>query len=792
MATPRSLGDAFTLIKQMQTDLAKAQTDAKAAKQAAFRLQQDLAELIEAGASGGSFIQSGSGAVLRSVQDKERERLAINDFLPTGASNDWRTALVGALAEAANYNAATIKLPRHATNRDIDNTGLGPIIWSSSNGVWLDGAGASQGLRSVSTDGTDLISFSGQSIQRCGFRNLKIDSLSTAGHIWTCTTAGISFSRWENLWVIQRATGKSIMYGRFIDTDPNNPGGGIGMFENQFVGGVYEHGTGSSGTIVPATVPAFDLEATLSLIVLNKWLDLRVNCHGGLAPFFDLHNTDASVGAKRYIHQNVWRGINCELPRRSLIRLRGHASGEIRNVTYYDLGLNGNSAGIDGHLIEVGAGSGGRYSQHTIIEQVQRIGAGNLLGVSGTTRTGKSWSSTSDVVLVADANHPFAVGQRIYIASGALAGRWTLSAVVTGGSGSYTFTVPGVGTTSGTADVAEAALDIKLASGNESDQIIDCSTSGGATIAEVDVVGSSALVSGHIASSDTDGLLVLRPSLTQGAHLELGSDSKSTVSTMRVAEVSTDRITPRGSFVRWGFKGDIDGLQLAYLTATTVQVQPGRCRSEDDADVCNSTANITIDITASGTNGIDTGSVISAQVYDVYLIWKAGSAPTPRGLAVKTGDTPVMPATYVYRRRVGGISIYSNAGTPNVIDFNMLGSGRFREVIFNASELTLRFINAASDVADTNKSVSSFVPIAARNAIVLPRFTGNGAGNKMFLKPSGFTTADWAILTCQVAGQEVRGTPFRMPTSTGRNFHFKVSNALDVASAHCLGYEVFL
>ena len=45
MATPRTLGDALTLLKSLQTDVLKAQADAKAAKVAALRAVQRVDEI---------------------------------------------------------------------------------------------------------------------------------------------------------------------------------------------------------------------------------------------------------------------------------------------------------------------------------------------------------------------------------------------------------------------------------------------------------------------------------------------------------------------------------------------------------------------------------------------------------------------------------------------------------------------------------------------------------------------------------------------------------------------------
>ena len=176
-----------------------------------------------------------------------------------------------------------------------------------------------------------------------------------------------------------------------------------GMFENQWVGGIYEHGTGEEH----AYVSAFDLRADANLITLNKWQDLRVHCHDFAAPFFRLEVTSGTIGP--YLHQNEWRGINCEDVRRGFAYLAGCAGSIFEDITFYDV-----RGTVDGHLIETATGSGGKRCEQTAFRKVRR-GGGTLISKRGTPSCVTSLTQgDGTATAVCSAPHGFAVGQRVY------------------------------------------------------------------------------------------------------------------------------------------------------------------------------------------------------------------------------------------------------------------------------------------------------------------------------------------------------------------------------------------
>lgn len=754
-----------------------------------------------ASAASQSFQQAGSSTV-RSLQTKARGVYSLNDFLPTGAADDWRTALVDALAELGNSKGGKIELERSSAKYDFDNTRLGPILWADDS-IGLEGASIlSASIRNVSTDGTDFINYAGPvgSVNRGYIRNVKIESLITAGDIFGFVDSatppydenGVSFHRWENFWFIQRNPDKHIMYGRFQD-DVVGQGGG-GCFESQWVNGVLEHGSGTSNNlpIVAATVPAIDLEATVSLIVLYSWEHVRAQCHGSLVPFWSLACTDDAPGNKKYIHQCTWRDINVEIPRRGIIRLKGHASGIIEGITTYDLGLNGLVAGIDGHLVEVISGpstlgNGGRASQHNRITKFQRNGAGHLRGVSGTDVAG-TFVAAGTTVTVSAVAHGREVGQRIYT-TGDIAGRFTVVTVPDVDHLTFEMSAPPA---AGNITVYEGALDIKLGPDNEGDEIIGCNALGGSDQMEADVNYTNARVDGHMSGRATNGLTVYRQNPTIAAYTELGHTDDETTSRFLINEVSADKLTPLPGalFIDWSFKNDFDGLDLSIGTATTIKIGPGRCRDDSDSQIDNTLGDITINLAIAGANGIDDGVLQADKVYDAYRIWAADRSKVQKGLAVLSGAVPVMPADYDRKRRVGSFATYTNGVNIEIIPFVQRGTGRQREIMYTgASEAMLTALANGHSIGGANVSLAKWVPTNSKLARLLVGYVGTVAGNRMLvISPITGSIADWCHLVCQVAGIEVR-QQMQMIMSNALNVKYQVQLVGDGAYIYVLGYN---
>ena len=103
----------------------------------------------------------------------------------------------------------------------------------------------------------------------------------------------------------------------------------------------------------------------------------------------------------------------------------------------------------------------------------------------------------------------------------------------------------------------------------------------------------------------------------------------------------------------------VQGLTLTYIDDDQIQIGTGECRNiANDADM-SLTSVQNVDITASGINGLDTGTVADATWYSIWLV--SGTSGTG-GLFSTSEDSPTLPAGYnTSKRRLGWIITYQTA-----------------------------------------------------------------------------------------------------------------------------------
>jgi len=90
-----------------------------------------------------------------------------------------------------------------------------------------------------------------------------------------------------------------------------------------------------------------------------------------------------------------------------------------------------------------------------------------------------------------------------------------------------------------------------------------------------------------------------------------------------------------------------------------VDINSGIVSSEDGTVVVEVTSPITVDITASGVNGLDTGSEAVSTWYYLYIIYNLTS-DTVAGLFSTSASSPTMPSGYTKKRLVS--AIYNQSG----------------------------------------------------------------------------------------------------------------------------------
>lgn len=160
--------------------------------------------------------------------------------------------------------------------------------------------------------------------------------------------------------------------------------------------------------------------------------------------------------------------------------------------------------------------------------------------------------------------------------------------------------------------------------------------------------------------------------------------------------------------------GDYSNLRIDVTGNATVDVDVDRLTVYDAAGrgFRLGTVDLTLDLSASGAGGRDTGSEASNTWYAVHIIYNTATN-TISGLLSTSADAPTMPSGYTFSRRVGWVR---NDGSSNL--FRTRQRGRAATYVTGANPTTLRVMASAS-TGNVNGSswtavaVGAFVPPTA-------------------------------------------------------------------------------
>ncbi len=190
--------------------------------------------------------------------------------------------------------------------------------------------------------------------------------------------------------------------------------------------------------------------------------------------------------------------------------------------------------------------------------------------------------------------------------------------------------------------------------------------------------------------------------------------------------------------------GYLDGLGIRRnATNPTYQMDilPGVCRSLDDTTDFFSAGTLTASITASGANGLDTGSEASNTWYYVWVIYNP-TTDTYAALLSLSSTAPTMPSGYTKRRRVG---VVRNDGSSNFRQFSqVVNVGRARW--YHYDDLTISetsVLTAGAATTYTDVDLAALVPPVSTLSILVVAYSDDtqGIGSHCEIRPNGASVA---------------------------------------------------
>lgn len=219
----------------------------------------------------------------------------------------------------------------------------------------------------------------------------------------------------------------------------------------------------------------------------------------------------------------------------------------------------------------------------------------------------------------------------------------------------------------------------------------------------------------------------------------------------------------------------INGLGTAPLTNTTLTGLLGQCRDADDAWDILIPANVIIDTTKIGLNGLDTGVLAASTTYYVYAIGSSVVAG-PDGYLLSTNGNyaPFMPFNYDLLRLIGTVS---TDGSTHLLPNYTFGSGSSRTINLAT---TVSVLSAGNTTTFTPVDLNAAVPVIPNNTTngVLVTlnysFTPAVAGHVFELRPTGSTATTVQTYTGPVAAVAMQGTTTVLALLSGLSGHMSI------------------
>ncbi len=157
--------------------------------------------------------------------------------------------------------------------------------------------------------------------------------------------------------------------------------------------------------------------------------------------------------------------------------------------------------------------------------------------------------------------------------------------------------------------------------------------------------------------------------------------------------------------------GYICGASISYRTAGAVRIGTSGIdsilRDSTDTYDVEFTGMITVGLTGSGANGLDTGSESNNTWYSVWVIADSSETETVAGIFSESETAPILPVGYDKFRRVGWVR---NDASSDIIQFQGNGNDRTRTTTYLTLNLNRQVLSAGSATIPTSIDCSSFVP----------------------------------------------------------------------------------
>lgn len=193
----------------------------------------------------------------------------------------------------------------------------------------------------------------------------------------------------------------------------------------------------------------------------------------------------------------------------------------------------------------------------------------------------------------------------------------------------------------------------------------------------------------------------------------------------------------------------VSGLNLTYVTTTTLSVSAGQARNSTDVNDIVLSAPVTINVRTNGVNGLDIGTLAPNSIYYVFIAGDSTKYQDAGAFLSLSATAPNLPAGYDMFRRIGAIKANATVA-PNtlILPFHQRGSSLDRKMHYATPIATA--IVAGNAVVWTDVVLTAFIPTTATSLIAQPVLTADGGGERYALFAADAVVAVNALTVYEV------------------------------------------
>lgn len=244
--------------------------------------------------------------------------------------------------------------------------------------------------------------------------------------------------------------------------------------------------------------------------------------------------------------------------------------------------------------------------------------------------------------------------------------------------------------------------------------------------------------------------------------------------------------------------GLVYGPMPKYASTSTLTIPASyQCVSSYGGYLIKFTSSQTVDITASGANGLDTGSEANSTWYYLWAIGSSKGDKHPKGLLSTSYTSPTMPNGYD-KKWFTRIAVKNN-GSGNFIPFytdnSHLNPTHFYDVYTGLITGTVGETNVLDGGSSTTLgalSLASFVPPISKLALLkLGAFNSSATGTALIVRPTGQThNGHQFLVNTNMQFFDMPYVPMGTNASQQIDWGFTANTGAQQADIHVMGFKV--